>query len=137
MGSRDGSEAGRRRGWTDADVDVVISRILRSGLALSAALVAAGAAVFLARHGAEAAAYRVFHGVPRDYREVSGILKASASFHGRGLIMIGLVLLIATPVARVVFSVLAFFRERDRTYLAVTGAVLAILLFSIFWLGLR
>ena len=137
MGSRDASEPGRRRGWTDDEVDATISRILRSGLALSAALVAAGAAVFLARHGGDAAAYRVFHGVARDYREVAAIIKASAAFHGRGLIMAGLIVLIATPVARVAFSLLAFLRKRDRVYVAVTLAVLVILLFSVFRLGLR
>ncbi|HVP89904.1 MAG TPA: DUF1634 domain-containing protein [Terriglobales bacterium] len=137
MVSRDGSEAGRRRGWTEADVDVVISRILRTGLTLSAALVAAGAAIFLARHGGETAAYRVFRGVPPDYREVGGVIRAAAGFRGRGLIMAGLILLVATPVARVAFSVLAFLRQRDYVFVAVTLAVLAILLFSVFWLGLR
>lgn len=75
--------------------------------------------------------------MPRDYREVGGILKATAGFHGRGFIMAGLILLIATPVARVVFSVVAFLREGDHVYVAVTATVLAILLFSVFWLGLR
>ncbi len=137
MDSRDGSEPRPRRGWTDVQVDRFIGNLLRFGLLVSAALVAAGAAIFLARHGGETAAYRVFRGVPRDYREVGGILKATAGFHGRGFIMAGLILLIATPVARVVFSVVAFLREGDHVYVAVTATVLAILLFSVFWLGLR
>jgi uncharacterized membrane protein len=135
MDSRDGSEAGR--GWTDSEVDRTISRLLRYGLLASAALVAAGAAVFLLRHGSEPAAYRIFRGVPRDYREVTGILRATAGFHGRGLIMAGLIFLIATPVARVAFSVIAFLRQRDSTYVAVTLVVLTILLFSLFGPPLR
>jgi uncharacterized membrane protein len=51
---------------------------------------------------------------------------------GRGLIALGLMLLIAVPVGRVVFSVYAFARRRDRLYVVVTLVVLGLLLFSLF-----
>jgi uncharacterized membrane protein len=137
MDSRDESRPGRRRGWTDDEVDNMISRLLRFGLLASAALVVVGAVIFLARHGTETAAYKVFRGQPRGYREIKGIFTETARFRGRGFIMAGLILLIATPVARVLFSVLAFFRQRDKVFVAVTFFVLAILLYSVFWLGLR
>jgi uncharacterized membrane protein len=137
MDSRDVSEPGGGPGWTDRQVDVILSRLLRIGLLLSAALVAAGAAVFLARHGGDTAAYGVFREGPRAYREIGGILRETASFRGRGLIMAGLMLLIATPIGRVAFSVLAFLRQRDRVFVAVTLTVLAILLVSVFGLGVR
>lgn len=137
MDSPDASRPGGHPGWTDRQVDVILSRLLRIGLLLSAALVAAGAAVFLVRHGGETAAYGVFRQGPRAYREVGGILRETAGFRGRGLIMAGLVLLIATPVARVAFSVLAFLRQHDRVFVAVTLTVLAILLVSIFGLAVR
>jgi uncharacterized membrane protein len=137
MASQDGFKPGRARGWTEAEVERTISRLLRFGLLVSSTLVAAGAVIFLLRHGSETASYGIFRGVPRNFREFRGIIQETAGFHGRGLIMAGLILLIATPVARVVFSVLAFLRQRDRVYVAVTLAVLAILLFSVFWLGLR
>jgi uncharacterized membrane protein len=43
---------------------------------------------------------------------------------------LGLLLLIATPVARVAFSVFAFALQRDRLYVVVTLAVLGVLAFS-------
>ena len=46
---------------------------------------------------------------------------------GRALIQLGLLLLIATPVARVAFSVFAFERQRDWTYVGITLFVLAVL----------
>ena len=137
MDSRDTSEPTLKRGWTDHEVDAIISRLLRYGLAASAALVSVGAVIYLVRHGGEAAAYSVFRGQPPRYREIESILRQSAGFRGRGLIMAGLILLLATPVARVVFSVVAFLRERDWVFVAVTLFVLAVLLFSVFWLGLR
>jgi uncharacterized membrane protein len=48
------------------------------------------------------------------------------------MIQLGLLFLIATPVARVAFSVYAFMRERDKTYVIITLIVLAILLYSLF-----
>jgi uncharacterized membrane protein len=50
---------------------------------------------------------------------------------GRGIIQLGLLFLIATPVARVVFSIFAFSVQRDRLYVVVTLTVLAILMFSL------
>jgi uncharacterized membrane protein len=44
---------------------------------------------------------------------------------------LGLLLLIATPVARVAFSVLAFALQRDRTYIFVTLIVLGMLIYSL------
>jgi uncharacterized membrane protein len=43
----------------------------------------------------------------------------------------GLLTLIATPVARVIFCLAAFAIERDRMYLGFTLAVLVVLLYSI------
>lgn len=50
---------------------------------------------------------------------------------GRGLIQLGLLILIATPVARVVFSVFAFAQQKDRLSVGVTLLVLAILRYSL------
>jgi uncharacterized membrane protein len=137
MGSPEESRLEPRGGWTDDQVDRVISNLLRLGLLISATIVMVGAAIFLIRHGGETASYGIFRGAARTYREIRGILAETARFHGRGFIMAGLILLVATPVVRVAFSVLAFFKRRDHTFVAITLFVLGILLFSIFWLGLR
>jgi uncharacterized membrane protein len=62
---------------------------------------------------------------------MSGIVKDALAFRGRGLIQLGLLLLIATPVARVAFSAVAFAIQRDRLYVAVTLIVLAVLIYSL------
>jgi uncharacterized membrane protein len=87
--------------------------------------------MYLARHGSTIPDYRVFRGEPSDLRTVSGIVTGAISWHSRGLILFGLLLLIATPVARVAFSVVAFALLRDRTYVVVTLIVLAVLLCSL------
>jgi uncharacterized membrane protein len=122
-------------GWTDQQVDEVIGTLLRAGVLAAALLTAVGGVVYLVRHGREPADHRAFHGEPSDLRSPVGIVQNVLTFRGRGLIQLGLLVLIATPVARVVFSVYAFFRQRDRTYVVVTLIVLAVLLYSLFGQG--
>ena len=53
------------------------------------------------------------------------------SGNSNGIIQLGLLLLIATPVARVVFSAFAFAIQQDKLYVFVTLAVLAVLAFGL------
>jgi len=117
--------------WTDQRVEGIIGNLLRAGVLLAAVVVLLGGGIYLARHGSEVPHYRVFRGEPTALRTVSGILEDARTFHGRNIIQLGLLLLIATPVVRVASSVLAFALERDRLYVVVTLVVLAVLLFSL------
>jgi len=117
--------------WTDQRVDEIIGTLLRVGVIVAAVVVLAGGALFLMRHGSTIPDYRVFHGEPAYLRGVSGILSAARALDGPGLIQLGLLVLLATPLARVAFSVLAFALRRDRTYVVVTLIVLVVLLYSL------
>jgi uncharacterized membrane protein len=118
--------------WTDRKVEDLIGNLLRVGVLLSAFVVFCGGVVYLARHGNEPADYRVFHGEPSDLRTIPGVLGEVLSFQGRGIIQLGLLLLIATPVARVALSIVGFAAERDRMYVGFATIVLVILLYSLF-----
>ena len=119
------------RAWTDERVERVIGALLRWGVILAAAVVLAGGAKYLVNSGSTSSDYRVFRGEPSDLRDVSGIVAGAVSLDGRGLIQFGLLLLIAVPVVRVAFSVVAFALQRDRTYVVVTLIVLAVLLYGL------
>lgn len=119
--------------WTDRRVEDVIGNLLRAGVLSSALVVLSGGVVYLVRHGRNPANYQVFRGEPTDLRHISGILYDSIAFHGRGIIQLGLLLLIATPVARVAFSIFGFAEERDWMYVGFTLIVLMILLYSLGW----
>lgn len=117
--------------WTDQRVEDIVAILLRTGVLLAAAVVFCGAVIYLARHGHEPADYRMFRGEPTDLRSISGILGNAVGLRGRGIIQLGLLLLIATPVARVAFAVFGFAAERDRMYVIFTLIVLAVLLYSL------
>jgi uncharacterized membrane protein len=112
-------------------VEEIIGDLLRAGVIIAASVVSVGGIVYLVRHGEEAPNYRVFLGEPADLRGVSGIIAESRSLSGRGIIQLGLLLLMATPVARVIFSVAAFAFQGDRTYVIITLIVLAVLSYSL------
>lgn len=118
--------------WTDRKVEDLVGNLLRAGVLLSALVVFTGGVVYLARHGGESADYRVFHGEPNELRTIAGVLRETLAFQGRSIIQLGLLLLIATPVARVALSILGFAAERDRMYVGFAVIVLVILLYSLF-----
>jgi uncharacterized membrane protein len=113
-----------------------IGYLVRAGVVLEARVVGFGAIMFLHKYGARASDYRTFHGEPAEFRTIRGIFHEALTFRGRGIIQLGLVLLMATPVARVIFSVWAFAAEKDRMYVAFTLIVLAVLLFSFLGSGI-
>lgn len=115
---------------------VILGSLLRAGVLLSAAVVLCGASVYLSRHAHEAADYRVFRGEPSEYRTIPGVVQSVRNGRGRGLIQLGLLLLIATPITRVACSIVGFAIERDRLYVAFTLIVLATLLYSLLGSGI-
>ena len=116
---------------TDQRMQQVVGRLLQAGVMLSAAVVIAGGAWLLARSGWSAPAYHYFHAEPPQFRHVSGLIASLARPTPEVIVQLGLVLLIATPVARVVFSMVAFAIQRDRTYVVITLIVLAVLAYSL------
>jgi uncharacterized membrane protein len=116
---------------TDKRMDEFMGFLLRSGVILAASIVLAGGVVYLARQPLPAINYHVFHGEPQNLRTVSGVFSEAKAVHGRGLIQLGLLVLIATPIARVTFSVFAFFYQRDWKYVVFTLIVLGLLFYSL------
>ena len=128
-------EAHRPRGedarWSDEQVNQLIGNLLRVGVIIAAIVAAIGGALYLAQHGQQVADYREFRGEPPELRSLRGILRSALALHSPAIVQLGLLLLIATPIARVAFSLVAFLIQRDRVYVVVTSIVLALLLFSL------
>ena len=96
-----------------------MAALLRGGMLAALAIMCSGAVWYLAAHGADSFNYRAFHSAP--------IFSAD----GRGVMQLGIIILVATPIARVAFSVTAFARARDRAYATITAIVLCTLLYSL------
>jgi uncharacterized membrane protein len=116
------------RAWSDDRVQRVIGTLLRWGVIVAATLVLAGGAMYFESCGSTIPDYKVFRGEPPELRVVTGIVREAVSLNPLGVIQFGLLLLIATPLVRVAFSVVAFALQGDRTYVVVTLFVLAVVL---------
>jgi uncharacterized membrane protein len=120
----------------DARFERLLGALLRVGVLASALVVAAGGAVYLVRHAEETTDYGTFQANRLPHlRTPHGIVESALGGSGRGIIQLGLLLLIATPVARVVVSAAGFARQHDFTYTLLTVIVLAVLLYSLFFEG--
>ncbi len=117
--------------WTDQRMEILIGQLLRAGVMLAAVVVLLGGTVYLVRHGHSTADYGTFRGEPENLRTVGGIMRQALALRGKGIIQLGLLLLIATPVARVAFSIFGFAEEHDRMYVVITVIVLLVLIYSL------
>ncbi|MDE3193700.1 MAG: DUF1634 domain-containing protein [Chloroflexota bacterium] len=130
----------RTRTYIERRFEILIATLLLGGVGISAALLVAGVALFLATGSSgygdvtsvnaligpdAAAAY------PHSF---GAILRGVVELRSFAIVELGVVVLIATPVVRVAASVLLFFAEKDQVFVAVTVAVLVLLLVSIFLL---
>jgi uncharacterized membrane protein len=116
---------------TEINVDDIVSSILRTGVIVSALIVAAGGIWYLAQHGAQLPAYARFASEPSDLLSPRETLREAEHFDSQAIIMAGLLVLIATPILRVAFLVFGFALEKDWTFVGVAALVLSVLLFSI------
>ena len=119
-----------RRRWSEHQIEQFIGNLLRFGVLCATSVVLLGGVLYLIRYGNSPANYQFFRGEPADFNSLEGVGTAVLSGRRRGIIQLGLLLLIATPIARVVFSLFAFVRQRDLTYVIVTLIVLTALIYS-------
>ncbi|HEY7637439.1 MAG TPA: DUF1634 domain-containing protein [Gemmatimonadales bacterium] len=114
----------------------LISNVLRVGVITSLVTILLGTVIAFAHHPEYITSPReLLHLTrpsdtgPHTLREV---LTGLANLRGQAIVVLGLLILIATPVVRVAVSILLFLEEGDRTYVAITSTVLALLLLSFF-----
>ncbi len=113
--------------------ELLISTLLRVGVASSLALVVLGTVVMFTRHPdwvSSQEELRKLTQEPQVPRCFADVLRGLGEARGRALTMVGLLLLMALPVARVALSLVLFARRGDRTYVAITATVLALLVVS-------
>jgi uncharacterized membrane protein len=117
---------------SDQDLDVSVAVVLRIGVTVSAAVVILGG-LLLGNHLFGAVPdYTHFQPGDPGLRSVMGIVQGAVNFSPKSVIQLGLLLLIATPVARVILCVIGFARQHNILYVAVSTVVLVILILSFF-----
>ncbi|MGA7624756.1 MAG: DUF1634 domain-containing protein [Candidatus Acidiferrales bacterium] len=131
IASSAGAGGGTQGNIQDKKVETFLGKLLRAGVFLAAIVVLTGGVWHVLQSRDALPNYKIFHGEPTELRHVPKIVHDAISMQPLGLIQLGLLLLIATPVARVFFSVVGFVIERDWMYVVATLLVLALLIYSL------
>lgn len=119
--------------WSDERLETLVGVMLRTGVTVAALVVLVGGSMYLFHAHAVHPNYTHFQPEPWKFASLKGAFTGVATLDPRSIIMFGLLLLIFTPVARVVMCVVGFAFERDRMYVVVSSIVLLILLYSLFF----
>ena len=119
--------------------ELIISNVLRWGVAVSLILIALGTLFAFLQSGE----YGVHGGTAADFQRLlahpnlalltwPGFLEMLRQGRGEALIAPGLLLLIVTPLLRVAVSIPMFALEKDGKFVVITSAVLLLVLLSFF-----
>jgi uncharacterized membrane protein len=109
-----------------------ISLILRTGVIASAILLLTGGILFAIQHPGTVFSFKSFAGEPERLREVGAIFSEALQFRSRSVMQLGILVLIATPVLRVIFSLIEFLIHRDWIFVLITAIVISTLFYSLF-----
>jgi uncharacterized membrane protein len=122
----------QQHGPTDMQMDSAIANMLRFGISLAGTLMILGGWFYLQHPTMQPADYAHFHGTSIDLHNLGKVLTGKRLADSTSVLELGIVLLIATPVARVALCVVDFARQRDRLYVVISFGVLLVLLYSLF-----
>lgn len=113
-------------GFDDEKMELAIGVLLRVGVLLAATVVIAGSAMYLADHHGAHVSYRHFAAHPISVRRPAEMTGPTSL----AVLDIGILLLVAVPIVRVGFALVAFAWERDWLYTAVSALILAVLVWG-------
>lgn len=116
---------------SDYDIESVMGTLLITGVIISGTLILIGGIYYLSQSGFSKPHFHSFNGEPSDLRSIRQILNGVVHFDSLAIIQMGILLLIATPISRVIFSVIGFLFEKDYLYVIISLIVLGIISYSI------
>lgn len=116
---------------TDKDIQTLVGNLLRTGVYISMGIVILGGIIYLFDHGREKIDYAVFDINKVSLKTVAAIFEEVVTFKGVAIVQFGLLMLIFTPIARVIMAVVSFFIEKDYLYVLIGLIVLSIIMVSL------
>jgi uncharacterized membrane protein len=112
-------------------VEQMVGNLLRIGVLFAAAVTLLGGIAFMIHHGSLTPDHSVFRGQPEMLSSLSGVIAGAVALEPAAIVQLGIVLLIATPVARVLLTLIAFASQRDWMYVLISAIVLVLLAYSL------
>jgi len=115
----------------DKDIQVILGTLLRAGVIISMTIVLIGGFIFLIHNKGVITDYKVFKPELAKFSSIAAIFKGLLTFHGDAIVQFGILMLIFTPVARIVFAIFSFLIEKDYLYVLIGLIILTIITISL------
>lgn len=115
----------------DKDIQLILGTLLRAGVIISMAIVLIGGVIFLIHNKGVITDYKVFKPELAKFSSISAIFKGVLTLQGDAVVQFGILMLIFTPIARIVFAIFSFLVERDYLYVLIGVIILAIITISL------
>ncbi len=115
----------------DRDIQVILGTLLRAGVIISMSIVLFGGIIFLIHHNGSITDYNVFKPELAKFSSIAAIFKGVLTFQGDAIVQFGVLMLIFTPIARIIFAIFAFLMERDYLYVLIGLIILSIITISL------
>ncbi len=122
---------GKKHALKERDMQLIMGNLLRVGVVLSMTVVAIGGIIYLLGFGQLKADYSEFVMDEAGFFSLASIWTGILEMNGKAIIQLGILLLIFTPISRVILAVFSFFLERDYLYVLIGLMILGIILFSL------
>lgn len=123
--------AASKENMNDKDIQVILGTLLRAGVIISMTIVLIGGIIFLIHQKGVITDYKVFKPELAGFSSISAIFKGLLTFHGDAIVQFGILMLIFTPVARIVFAIFSFLIEKDYLYVLIGLIILSIITISL------
>src|SRR5215468_10490335 len=104
------------------DLNRIVAYALRAGVITGASLAMIGLVIW---------ASQGFDNSAANVTDLSSIFQSAFAGNASGIVYLGIVILIATPILRVILSLVFFGSQRDTKYVGITAIVLAMLIFAL------
>ena len=112
-------------------MEMFIGRMLRVGVFTACAIAIMGGILYIVQKGGTQVDFAEFTSA-MAVESIGDVIRGVAALDAISVIQLSLLILIATPIMRVVVSVVAFAIEKDYLYVFITLIVLIIIVFNIF-----
>ncbi|MGX9987289.1 DUF1634 domain-containing protein [Chryseobacterium sp. POL2] len=117
-----------KKEFTDIDLNRSVGNLLRLGVILSVITSLIGF-IKLYLEGFK---------MPENYKDLSTptdhvwqtFWTSLTNFEGIGIIQLGILILILTPLMRIIFALIGYLKEKDYTYVIISAIVLCIMIIS-------
>jgi len=107
----------------------LIGSTLRIGVMTACCIAILSGTYYLIRHGADPVPdYSTFHGEPASLTTLSGILMGLLQFQAKNWIQLGVLVLMLTPITRILLSLVDFAHQKDWLYVTITAIVFLVIL---------